>query len=128
MKNTVLIIVSVIVLSACGASKVSVQSLNGDWKETWGYGVETDIDYHDEYRITVINNTIAITCTNNDSYTYRDLQYNNGTFSFIMTNTSGNDDLPYWFTVTKDKSRMLGTAVSVHGDTVPILWERIVKD
>ncbi|RYE21601.1 MAG: hypothetical protein EOP42_25655 [Sphingobacteriaceae bacterium] len=65
------------------------QNLVGQWKEHWGIGVETNVNYNDLYKITVDNGgKISINCINKKKYKIDQVLFDGHEISFRKQNKS----------------------------------------
>ncbi|WP_332023906.1 hypothetical protein [Kaistella sp.] len=103
-----------------------IKQFEGKWKEHWGIGNVTDIEYNDVFIIFVDNDKIYINCENYDKYIFRKIVYDGEELSFEILNTTANDIIPYLLKLSKDKKWLKGTAVSAQGESVNIKWERMI--
>lgn len=98
----------------------------GNWSEVWGAGQETDVTYHDTFRIDMdAAGNITITCTNRDNYRFENIHLQRKVLTFMVVNTTGNDHLPYMLKINRKGDRLTGTAISIRGDETNIIWNRI---
>lgn len=97
------------------------QKLAGRWKEFWAPGQETNVTYHDEYRITLTGNDIKLEIAKGEQYPIESVLYTDGKFSFTQKTSF---DVKYTLTLSSDGSKLEGEAVTPEGQ-YPIRWERI---
>ncbi len=105
-----------------------VTQIQGKWKEHWGTGNVTDIEYNDVFIISVNNGKIYINCENRDNYLVRKIVYDGEELSFEILNTAYNDVIPYLLKLSTDKKWLKGTAVSAKGKTVNVKWEKVIDE
>jgi len=101
-----------------GAATVSVV---GEWKEYWGTPGQTDVTYHDQYRVSQADDTtIKVTILNrNQLITEERLEKNTLTF----TQRTDAYIVRYSLTLQPDNKWMVGTATTPK-QVVDVKWER----
>ena len=105
-----------------------VKQIQGKWKEHWGTGNVTDVEYSDVFIISVNNGKIYINCENRDNYLVRKIVYDGEELSFEILNTYANDIIPYLLKLSTDKKWLKGTAVSAKGKSVNVKWEKVIEE
>ena len=113
-------------LITTSANLLAQTGIEGRWKEYWGTGNLTDIEYNDIFIITYSANKLYINCENRDNYHIRKVVFDGEELSFEVLNTNENDVIPYLLKLNSDGNWLRGTAISIKGKDVNVKWERII--
>ena len=130
MKNynaVLLLLVGLLLLAGCRTASTQDQlarpaiTVLGEWKEHWGTPGQTDVTYHDRYRVTQTrdgNVKVQILSRNQRIYDEK----LDGT---LLTFTQRTDAfvVKYSLTLQQDGSWMVGTATTPQ-KVVKVKWER----
>ena len=93
----------------------------GEWKEYWGTPGETDVTYHDQYRVTQASNgDVKVEILNRDQKIY-DEELNGKLLTF--TQRTDAYIVKYSLTLQKDGGWMIGTATTPQ-KSFDVKWER----
>lgn len=117
-----------LLLGICAAftSFSPADKIVGTWKETWGVGQDTDVNYHDIYIINInIWNKVQISAPDRKTYKFQNISYENRRLKFELINTTGDYVMPYDLVLDKGGDKMVGKARSIKGKQVNIEWNRV---
>jgi|JI10StandDraft_1071094.scaffolds.fasta_scaffold24069_2 hypothetical protein len=114
---------------ACHHPKAAVAphappTLAGDWREFWGVPGETDVTYHDEYRVALDGGQAVVTAISEDHADPITAVAVDGNQLDFVTHTSF--DIHYHLKLDATGAGMDGTATTPD-KVVPIHWERIER-
>jgi hypothetical protein len=108
------------VAAACAARAERRPMIAGAWKEYWGIPGETDVTYHDEYRIALRKDGVVMVEILNRDHRIERVAYQNGRLTFVLQTTFA---VEYDLALDPDDGWLKGTATTPE-KTVPIKWER----
>lgn len=134
-KDNILLLAMLLTSFALSSFSQTNNSIEGRWKEYWGSGEATDIDYHDIFLVNFDSTNIYIDCENRCNYEIRNIVFDGEVLSFELLNRLADDIIPYNLSLdpkdnkwlTKDKW-LIGAAVDVEGYKTRVRWKRIPED
>lgn len=115
-----------LILAIFSLSATKPQTLLGKWKEYWGVGQKTDVEYNDIYLVKKKGANYVIQCETHPEQTIENIKYKKGKLTFDLINNAKT--IPYVLKMSKNGRELNGTAVSVRGETRKIRWTRLEKD
>lgn len=122
-----LLLVVVSLLSSCNSDPK--KKLIGEWKEYWGVGQETGVDYNDTIKIQLTSdNEIILKCTNKQNFLFDKILFDGNELSFRMENTSIPDKkfyVYYKLKLSKDRKWMEGPISNSRNQTNYVKWKKI---
>lgn len=137
-RGALAILVSVLVLAgaACAGSKagpgvgnqpgqragVTAADVVGNWREHWGIPGQTDVTYHDEYRISSDGGALSVRPSGEGQQENIEAARLERDTLHVVIRTSF--EVRYELRLQPDGNTLLGTATTPD-KTVPIRWERI---
>jgi hypothetical protein len=105
-----------------GAQGVTSASFVGEWSEHWNPSGQTDVTYHDHYKVSQEDNgTIKVTILNRKQL-IKDEHIEKDTLTF--TQHTDRYVVKYSLTIQPGNKWMIGTAITPK-KVVPVKWERI---
>ena len=127
MKNLLFILITTTLLLSC--SNDPKTKIIGQWKEYYGIGEETDVDYNEIYKIRFgSEGDLMITCLSYDAYLFDNIVFDSEELSFRKENTSDPDEKFYIYGKLKLNSKgdwFEGTMKNSRGKTSHVKWEKI---
>lgn len=127
MKNILFIFLTSILLFSC--SKDPKTKLIGEWKEYYGVGMETDVDYNEIYKIQLTTDgDIVITCLTYNNYLFDKILFDGNELSYRQENTIDPNEKFYIYGKLKLNSNekwLEGTVVNSRDKSDNIKWEKI---
>lgn len=126
-KHFCLLLFAVTLLSSCNSD--TRLKLIGEWKEHWGIGSQTDVNYSDTVKIQLTTDgDLIMSCPNYEHYLFDKIVYDGKEFSFRMENTSVPNEKFYVFyklTLQDNGKWMDGSIENSRNKKVSIKWEKI---
>ncbi len=108
------------------------QNLVGQWKEHWGVGVETNVNYNDLYKIQLDDaGKISVVCTNKNKYKIDRILFDGQEISFRKQNKaypSGKFYVYYKLKLHDDLNWMEGPITNTKKQKDYVKWERLNAD
>ncbi len=127
MKKYFLLIVLALLFSAC--SEEPTQQLVGEWKEYWGIGRATDVEYHNINKIQLTTDgDLLVTCLNEDVYRFDQIVFDGHELSFRAENTSDPKErfyIYYKLTLEKDGKWLNGSILNSKNQADNVKWEKV---
>lgn len=127
MKNLLFIFLTSILLFSC--NKDPKAKLIGEWKEYYGVGMETDVDYTEIYKIQLTTDgDIVITCLTRNNYLFDKILFDGNELSYRKENTIDPNEKFYIYGKLKLNSNekwLEGTVVNSRDKSNNIKWEKI---
>jgi hypothetical protein len=117
-------------LAACVSTRNAKLRLVGQWKETWGVGQKTDVDYQDVYVVALdAGGGLALTCPARQHYQFAALAQSGSQFSFTLEvrddkYSTGPAQIRYQLKLRPDGRAMDGTATDAEGKKFNIRWDK----
>ena len=108
-----------------GTGSASSVSIFGEWKEYWGTPGQTDVTYHDEYRITRTADGKVLVKPLSGDEPISEIQFNQGLLSFNQRTYAFV--VRYSLKLQPDGQWLIGTATTPV-KTYPIKWERTQEE
>jgi hypothetical protein len=98
-------------------------TIEGDWKEYWGVAGQTDVTYHDEYRVDVDpDGAVSVSLVGaHEEQEIVDEAYVDGALTFTLTTSF---QVRYRLELEPGGGWLAGSATTPK-ETVPIRWERL---
>ncbi len=124
-KDNILLLTMLLTFFALSSFSQTNNSIEGRWKEYWGAGEATDIDYHDIFIINFDSENIYIDCENRCNYTIRKIVFDGEVLSFELLNKIADDIIPYALTISPKGKWLIGMAVDVKGYKTLVRWKKI---
>src|ERR1035437_5682453 len=119
MKNILLLIITGIILNACNNDPK--QKLIGEWKEYWGIGEETDVNYNSINKIQLNSDgNFVITRVTGNDYLFDKIVFDGTELSFREENTSDPNEkffVYYKLKLINDAKWMEGSIINSRGKT-----------
>lgn len=122
MKKIFSVILIILGLSLNSFSQINAMS--GKWKEIWGYGERTDVNYNDVFTITIADGKkIQIRCEDRPHYSFNNINVKGDTLTFEKK----NDDyvMPYRIVLDNSKNVFWGETKDIHGQAKKVKWEKM---
>lgn len=111
------------------ATSDSKQNLIGQWKEHWGIGVETNVNYNDLYKISIDDaGKISINCTNKKKYKIDQVLFDGQEISFRKQNKSyplGRFYVYYKLKLHDDLRWMEGPITNTKKQKDYVKWQKV---
>ncbi|MBM4311583.1 MAG: hypothetical protein FJ119_11660 [Deltaproteobacteria bacterium] len=104
-----------------GAQGVTPASFVGEWSEHWGTPGQTDVTYHDQYKVRQEDNGAVKVTILNRKQLIKDERVEKDTLTF--TQHTDRYVVKYSLTLQPDNKWMIGTATTPK-EVVPVKWER----
>ena len=123
-KNNILLL-SLLTFFALNSFSQTNHPIEGKWKEYWGKGEVSDIDYHDIFIIIFDSENIYIRCENRNNYIVRAIVFDGQELSFELFNSFDDDIIPYALTIGPGVKRLEGFAIDVRGVETRVKWKKI---
>ncbi len=127
MKKLLFVFLTSILLFSC--NKDPKTKLIGEWKEHYGVGMETDVDYTNIYKIQLTTeDDIVITCLTRNNYLFDKILFDGNELSYRKENTIDPNEIFYIYGKLKLNSNekwLEGTVVNSRGKSSNIKWEKI---
>ncbi|MFO0868184.1 MAG: hypothetical protein U0935_04490 [Pirellulales bacterium] len=101
--------------------RVSPTSFVGQWREHWGIPGETDVTYHDQYRVSQDESGAIQVIILDRKQTIKDVRVDRDTLTF--TQHTDRYVVKYSLTIRPDHKWLIGTATTPK-KVVPVKWER----
>jgi hypothetical protein len=126
--HVVLVVLATVAVVACGAASKPAPptaprpTVVGSWREFWGVPGETDVDYHDEYKVAYEGDKPFVVPLNQEHADAINSVTIDGDDFDLVIHTSF--DVHYKLHLDPGGATMTGTATTPDR-TVPIRWERI---
>jgi hypothetical protein len=137
-RGVVAIVVAVLVLfgAACAGSKagptvgnqpgqraaVTAADVVGNWREHWGIPGQTDVTYHDKYRVSLDGGALSVRPSGEGQQESIEAARLDGDTLHVVIRTAF--EVRYELRLEPDGNTLLGTATTPD-KVVPIRWERI---
>ena len=129
MRNFLILLLTTLILSACNNDPK--QKLIGEWKEHWGIGQETDVNYNDIIKIQLTTDgNFVMTCMNRNNYFFDKIIFDGIELSFREENTQDPNEkfyVYYKLKLSSDGKWMEGTISNSKGQTDNIKCEKVNK-
>jgi hypothetical protein len=105
------------------AEPAAPATIAGEWKEYWGIEGQTDVDYHDVYRVELADDgSVRVWLVGaHKEQEIVDEAYVDGTLTFMLTTSF---QVHYALRLEPDGDWLTGSATTPK-QTVPIRWERL---
>jgi len=127
MKNLFLILLTSTLLFSC--SHDPKEKLIGEWKEYYGIGEKTDVNYNNIYKIQLASEgDLIITCITRNNYLFDNIVFDSEELSFRKENTIDPNEKFYVYGKLKLNSKgdwFEGTMKNSRGKTSHVKWEKI---
>ncbi len=104
------------------AKASSATTLVGEWREFWNPGKQTDVTYHDRYKITTASSGAVEVRIISRSQRISSERVEGATLSF--TQQTDTLTVEYSLTLQPDGNWLVGTAKTPK-ELVPVKWERV---
>ncbi len=128
MKKLFLLIVMGFLLSNC-SDEDPREKLVGEWKEYWGIGRSTDVDYHNINKIEITDDgQLFISCVNESFYKFDKIVFDGEELTFRSENTSDPKEkfyIYYKLKLEKEGKWMNGTILNSKNQTDDVKWEKM---
>ncbi len=112
-------------VQASGYQSASTPSIFGEWKEYWGIPGQTDVTYHDEYRISrTAAGGVKVEILSRAQLVENE-QFSQGALTFVHHTDSFS--VKYALRLQPDGQWLSGTATTPV-KTYPVKWERIKRE
>jgi len=116
-------------LASCAGSRNAKLRFVADWKETWGIGQKTDVDYQDVYTISLEGGALALNCAARKHYRFEALAQtgNNFVFTLVVRDdkySTGPSATNYQLKLNSNGSAMDGTATDKDGKKFKVRWDK----
>jgi hypothetical protein len=99
------------------------EALVGQWKEYWGVGQVTDVDYNDIYIVSLgIDGGLVFACRNRPNYVFENSLFDGTNLSVTLDNNGFV--IKYVLAISENGGILTGTATTVK-DTYNIIWEKV---
>lgn len=126
MKKILIIFLTSILIFSC--KKEPKTKLIGEWKEHYGVGMETNVDY-EIYKIQLtIEGDLVITCLTRNNYLFDKILFDGNELSYRIENTIDHNEKFYIYGKLKlnsNKKWLEGTVVNSRDKSGNIKWEKI---
>ncbi len=127
MRSFAIIILTSVLLLSCNNNPK--EKLVGEWKEYWGVGQETNVDYNDISKIQLTtDNEIILKCTDRDNYLFDKILFDGNELSFRKENTIDPNEkfyVYYKLKLSKDGKWLEGPINNSRNETNYVKWEKI---
>jgi hypothetical protein len=128
------IILFALILIASGCKLFNPQAnpdsaIIGSWKENWGAGEQTNVNYSDEYLISRNQkNSLAIVCPSRNNYFFEKISFEDKILKvkLIIKDLKYNagDSWVAYELILQDNNTLVGSALTKAGKKVKIVWDR----
>jgi hypothetical protein len=133
--NFVVLVLIITILAGCNLSKPKKLNtvINGSWKENWGAGAETNVDYSDVYIInTDSKGKITISCPTRKNYQFEKISFDKKTLKTKLVikdlkYNAGDAWVEYVLELQEDNAIFKGKALTQAGKNVEIIWDRVLS-
>ena len=99
-----------------------LQRFVGSWRETWGVGEETDVDFQDVYVFAIHGGALTASCPEKDSYVFGDVQVDGDRLQVQLVN--GSVVIDYDMRFAPSGQQFDGKAVTSEDVHRTIRWDR----
>ena len=127
MKKLLFIFLISILLFSC--NKDPKTKLIGEWKEHYGIGMDTNVDYTETYKIQLTTEgDLVITCLTYNNYLFDKILFDGNELSYRQENTSAPNEKFYMYGKLKLNSTekwLEGNVVNNRGKSNNVKWEKI---
>ncbi|GAB4114403.1 MAG: hypothetical protein OHK0057_29420 [Thermoflexibacter sp.] len=132
--SNIILLVFIIIASGCNLIKPNLNnsdlsSIVGSWKENWGAGEQTNVNYSDEYLISRNQKgSLAILCPSRNNYFFEKISFDDKILKIKLIikdlkYNAGDSWVAYELTL-QDNNTLVGSALTKAGKKVKIIWER----
>jgi hypothetical protein len=124
------LVLSLLGLAACAGARNAKLRLVGQWKETWGVGQKTDVDYQDVYVVALdAGGGLALSCPARPHYRFAAVAQRGGQLGFTLEvrddkYSTGPAQIKYLLKLRPDGQAMDGTATDAEGKKFNIRWDK----
>ena len=127
MNKYIILILTTMLLNSCNNDPK--QKLIGEWKEHWGIGQETNVDYSDIIKIQLTTDgNFVMTCLNRNNYLFDKIIFDGNELSFREENTQDPNEKFYVYfklKLNKEGNWLEGSITNSRGKTADVKWEKI---
>ncbi|SFF06037.1 hypothetical protein [Thermoflexibacter ruber] len=132
--SSTILLALILIASGCNLVKIKpnnsdLSSIVGSWKENWGAGEQTNVNYSDEYVIsTNQKGSLAILCPSRNNYFFEKISFYDKILKVKLIikdlkYNAGDSWVAYELTL-QDNNTLVGSALTKAGKKVKIVWER----
>lgn len=130
--GSTILLALILITSGCNLLKPKPNSafvIVGSWKENWGAGEPTNVNYSDEYIISRNQkDSLAIICPSRNNYFFEKISFDDNILKVMLIikdlkYNAGDSWVTYELT-PRDNDTLVGSALTKAGKKVKIVWKR----